>query len=263
MSETPAPTRRIGEIAAATGLTARTLRYYEDIGLVEPAERTASGHRLYGPMQVTRLYQVSMLKDVGMPLETVRESLDTSGGDLRGLMTEHLARVDEQLSLQHRLRSRLARMIGSLDAPEVGLDDLLELMEDMKMTQTTIDRHISLLVYEDIEAAYDWLQRVFGLGPGEITRHDGVPVHGELEAGDGVLWLHPESPDFNLSSPRNLEGSTATMAVIVDDVDAHHEFAAERGAEIRYQPVDQPYGYREYGAHDLEGHLWSFMKPLD
>lgn len=38
---------------------------------------------------------------------------------------------------------------------------------------------------------------------------------------------------------------------------------AERGGEIVYEPVDQPYGYREYSARDHEGGLWSFMKPLD
>ncbi len=38
--------------------------------------------------------------------------------------------------------------------------------------------------------------------------------------------------------------------------------AGEQGATIRYGPVDQPYGYREYSAVDLEGHLWSFMKPI-
>ncbi len=52
------------------------------------------------------------------------------------------------------------------------------------------------------------------------------------------------------------------MAVMVGDVDAHHRHAASEGAIVRYEPVDQPYGYREYSATDLEGHLWSFMKPL-
>ena len=52
------------------------------------------------------------------------------------------------------------------------------------------------------------------------------------------------------------------MAVMVDDVDAHHRHAAARGAEMVYEPVNQPYGYREYSARDLEGGLWSFMKEL-
>jgi MerR family transcriptional regulator, thiopeptide resistance regulator len=49
---------------------------------------------------------------------------------------------------------------------------------------------------------------------------------------------------------------------MVDDVDAHFRETSARGAVIRYEPVDQPYGYREYSALDSEGRLWSFMKPL-
>ena len=50
---------------------------------------------------------------------------------------------------------------------------------------------------------------------------------------------------------------------MVDDVDAHFRHAKGEGATIDYEPVDQPYGYREYSARDSEGALWSFMKPLD
>jgi uncharacterized glyoxalase superfamily protein PhnB len=49
---------------------------------------------------------------------------------------------------------------------------------------------------------------------------------------------------------------------MVDDVDAHFRHARDHGATIVYEPTDQPYGYREYGARDAEGGLWSFMKPL-
>lgn len=88
-------------------------------------------------------------------------------------------------------------------------------------------------------------------------------VHGEIHAGDGVIWLHRESPEFGLASPRTLGAATASLAVIVDDVDAHFRQAVDRGATIEYEPVDQPYGYREYSARDSEGGLWSFMSPLD
>ena len=132
------------------------------------------------------------------------------------------------------------------------------------MLDTTVQRRIAVLVYRDLETAFDYLIRVFGLGPGELTRDaEGTVVHGELQAGDGVVWLHPEQPEFGLSSPGTLGATTAGMAVMVDDVDAHFRHAREQGAPIDYEPVDQPYGYREYTARDSEGGLWSFMKPLD
>lgn len=132
------------------------------------------------------------------------------------------------------------------------------------MLETNLNRRIAILVYDDLEAAVDYLTRVFGFGPGELTRDpDGLVVHAEIEAGDGELWLHPESSEFALATPNRLQGSSGTMAILVDDVDEHHRHAAAEGATIRYEPTDQPYGYREYGAVDLDGHLWSFMKPLD
>ena len=131
------------------------------------------------------------------------------------------------------------------------------------MLETTINRRISILVYDDIEAAHDYLIRVFGFGPGDVMRDpDGSVVHAEIQAGDGEFWLHAESAEFDLKSPKHLGGSSSTMAVMVDDVDSHHAHAVEQGGTISYEPVDQPYGYREYSAVDPEGHLWSFMKPL-
>lgn len=72
----------------------------------------------------------------------------------------------------------------------------------------------------------------------------------------------PRAPSSDWPHPRSLGAATATTAVLVDDVDAHHRCAVEHGAEIVYGPVDQPYGYREYSARDPEGGLWSFMKRI-
>lgn len=247
-------------------MTVRTLHYYEEIGLIEPTSRTRAGHRLYGPDAVERLYRISLLRGLGLPLDGIRASLATTDADLRTLLVTHLEDLETRLAAENRLRGRIAHLIGSTESrtsTEDTTSDLLSVLEDMTMLETTLNRRIAILVYDDIEAAFEYLTRVFGFGPGELTRDpDGKVVHGELQAGDGEFWLHRESEEFGLTSPRRLGAATGTMAVMVDDVDAHHRFAAEQGAIVRYLPVDQPYGYREYSAVDLEGHLWSFMKPL-
>lgn len=52
------------------------------------------------------------------------------------------------------------------------------------------------------------------------------------------------------------------VVVGVADLDAHLAHARRHGARVTYGPDDMPYGVREYGAQDLEGHLWSFQSPL-
>ena len=266
MTAAPIHDLAIGELAQTAGLTVRTLHYYEEIGLLEPSRRTAAGHRRYDEHDAARLYQICQLRKLGLGLDQIQQGLEDGAADLAGLLQRHLARVEEQLETANRLRNRLTRLVDHLgEGPEnPDLSEMIAIMEDMTMLETTIDKRISILVYQDLEAAFDYLTRVFGLGPGELTRMpDGTIVHGELEAGDGVLWLHPEAEGFELASPRRAGAATASMAVMVGDVDAHYRHAVAEGATIRYEPVDQPYGYREYSATDLEGHLWSFMKPLD
>jgi MerR family transcriptional regulator, thiopeptide resistance regulator len=257
--------RRIGDLAAASGLTVRTLHYYEEIGLLVPAARSEAGHRLYADADVERLYRIRLLRRLGLPLGDIGRALDDPAWNLRAAMAAQLHDLDRRIEATSRLRGRIAHLLPSIGTSDEPMsDELLEVLEQMTTLDPTVERRISILVYADLDTAYDYLVRVFRLGPGELTHNEANDaVHGELQAGDGVVWLHPEAPDFGLSSPRSLGGTTATMAVIVDDVDAHFRHASEQGAPIEYEPTDMPYGYREYSARDSEGHLWSFMKPLD
>ena len=257
--------RKVGELAAASGLTVRTLHYYDEIGLLQASGRSESGHRLYDATDVERLYRICFLRRLGLPLAEIGRALDDPAWDLRSAMASHLGELDRRLEATAQLRGHLAQLVGAVGGGDQAItQELLSVMEEMTMLETTVQRRISILVYADIEQAFDYLVGVFGLGPGQLTRDgDGHVVHGEIQAGDGVVWLHPESPAFGLSSPRSLGAATASVAVMVDDVDAHFRHAKESGAPIDYEPIDQPYGYREYSARDSEGGLWSFMKPLD
>lgn len=257
--------RKVGELAEASGLTVRTLHYYEEIGLLEASGRTPSGHRLYDDADVERLYRVCLLRQLGLPLADIASALDDPAWDLNRAMSSHLDGLDRRMAVEGRLRARLAQLVADVDATDgPATTDLLKLLDEMTVLHTNVQQRIGILVYADIEAMFDEIAAKFGLGPGQLTRDgDGNAVHGEINAGDGVLWLHPESPEFGLSSPRTLGAASATTAIMVDDVDEHFRRASDAGAEIIYQPVDQPYGYREYSARDSEGGLWSFMRLLE
>lgn len=257
--------RRVGELAEATGLTVRTLHYYEQIGLLTASERSAGGHRLYAAADVERLYRICVLRRLGLPLADIGRSLDDPAWNLRAALGRHLADLDARIETSRRLRGRVADLLERRDTQPVE-EGLVDVLGDMSALDRPdfFRRPVALMVYADVAAAHAFLVDVFGLGAGPLTvGADGVAVHGEVHAGDGVIWLHPERSEHGLASPRTVGASTGSVVVLVDDVDAHHEHAATHGATIDYEPVDQPYGYREYSARDPEGGLWSFMKPLD
>jgi len=125
-----------------------------------------------------------------------------------------------------------------------------------------IGRVIALLVYEDIPAAHDFLVEAFGFTSGGIHRDaEGRAVHGEVRAGDLVIWLHRVTPEFNLTSPRSLPAASSGLVVHVDDVDAHYERARARGAHLERESKDMPCGQREYGVRDPEGHRLAVSLP--
>lgn len=256
---------KVGELARATGLTVRTLHYYDEIGLLTPSQRSGGGHRLYSPQDVQRLYRIGLLRRVGMRLDDIARALSDPQWDLATAMSRHIEQLDQRLAVSHRLRRRLAAMVQTIaESGEPPTTELIDALEEMTMLDVKVQRRVPGLVYDDIEAAHNYLVEVFGLEAGRLERDgDGKVVHAEVTAGDGVIWLHRVAPEFGLDSPKNLGMDTAGMSVMVDDVDAHFRHAKEHGAAIVYGPMDQPYGFREYGARDLENRLWSFMTPLD
>jgi MerR family transcriptional regulator, thiopeptide resistance regulator len=125
------------------------------------------------------------------------------------------------------------------------------------------ERVIPVLTYRDIGAAHDFLVQAFGFTARGVDRTpDGEAVHGEVRAGDAPIWLHRVTADHRLDSPLAADVANSGLFVLVDDVDAHYERARAAGAHIDSEPVDQPYGQREYGARDPEGHRWWFGAPL-
>ncbi|MGW4369347.1 MerR family transcriptional regulator [Nocardia takedensis] len=256
---------KVGEVAAATALTVRTLHYYDEIGLLTPSGRSGGGHRLYAPADVQRLYRIGLLRDLGLNLDEVAAALDDPSWDLLAVLGRHTAELDHRLAVGHRLRRRLTSMVTAhTDHRTIPTRDLLATLEDMAMLDSKIQRRIPTLVYRDVAAAHDYLTTVFGMEPGRVTVDDkGVAHHAEVTAGDGVIWLHAVSEQFGLASPSTVGACTASMSIVVEDVDAHHRHAAAAGADIVYEPVDQPYGYREYSARDREQLLWTFMTVIE
>jgi DNA-binding transcriptional MerR regulator len=69
----------ISELAKAAGVTARTIRHYEAVGLLAPPPRDASGYRRYSPATLTRLLRIRRLRGLGMPVPQIAGVLDEAG----------------------------------------------------------------------------------------------------------------------------------------------------------------------------------------
>lgn len=128
------PLWKVGELARRTGLSVRTLHWYDEIALLSPSCHSDTGHRLYTVADVARLQQIKSLRQLGFSLEEIRECLDDADFSPLWLIETHLARLREQLEVQRRLCERLDSIAARLRVAEtVSVEDLLQTIEDMSM----------------------------------------------------------------------------------------------------------------------------------
>ena len=80
----------VKELARLTGLTPRTLRYYDSIGLLCPGRGRENDYRLYGSEEVDRLQQILLYRDMGVPLEEIKALLSAPDFDRERALREHL-----------------------------------------------------------------------------------------------------------------------------------------------------------------------------
>ena len=107
----------VKEISRMTGLTGRTLRYYDAIGLLRPARDRDNGYRLYGPGEVDRLQEILLYREMGVPLEEIGRLLDAPGYDRGAALRGHLDRL---LIQQRRVEELIHTVRRTLDTIEGG-----------------------------------------------------------------------------------------------------------------------------------------------
>jgi uncharacterized glyoxalase superfamily protein PhnB len=114
------------------------------------------------------------------------------------------------------------------------------------------------LLYEDGEAAVDFLTRVVGFT--EVDRAIGGAggLHVELETELGGR-IYAGQPPAGYRNP-GVVGRTSLLYVIVPSVESHYERVKAAGVEIVEELVDTPFGHRRYSCRDPQGHEWSFAQ---
>lgn len=108
----------IGEVAKRSGVPAKTIRYYESIGLIRPAERSAAGYRIYGDKELQTLKFIQRARNLGFSVKQVSELLalwqdrERASGDVKAVARQHLDEIDRRMAELQSLRDTLEHLIG-------------------------------------------------------------------------------------------------------------------------------------------------------
>ena len=124
---------KIGDVAEASGLTAKTIRYYEDIGLIRPV-RGENGYRDFAGTDVHKLAFLARARSLGFSIRECRmllslyEDRSRASADVKALAEDHLRRIDRKIAALEGLRDTLGRLVARCHGDERPdcpiLDDL-------------------------------------------------------------------------------------------------------------------------------------------
>lgn len=101
--------KSVHEVCELSGISRRTLQYYDEIGLLPPSALTEGGYRLYGDEALERLWRILFYKQLGLPLDDIKTLLDGPGEQERKV----LAQQREKLAVDY---ARIGETIKALDA---------------------------------------------------------------------------------------------------------------------------------------------------
>lgn len=140
MNDTDDATLKVGELAERAGLTVRTLHYYHELGLLEPARRSAAGHRLYGPAELRRLQKIRSLQALGLELDAIARYLDRADASLEGILSLHLERLRDRAGELSRLIGRIEGALDRLATDEAAGPTEEDLLEIVRLS-SAVERH--------------------------------------------------------------------------------------------------------------------------
>jgi DNA-binding transcriptional MerR regulator len=150
---------KVGELAAAAGLTVRTLHHYDSIGLLRPSARSDAGYRLYARDDVARLQQIQALRSFGMGLADIGLYLDSPAGSPLAVVERQLDMLERQMLEAARMRDALQRLHGQLAAgTQPELSSWLSTLQEMSVYEKYFSKEEleQLPMYHDEAVKAQW-----------------------------------------------------------------------------------------------------------
>ena len=113
--------KKIKEVSRITGLSKRTLQYYDDLGLVK-AERTKENYRLYSEEDLKRLWEILVYKEMGFQLDEIAEMLDGDAPVVRQRLENRLRAIKTEMDELARVHRLTAKVLAH-GMPDADFDD--------------------------------------------------------------------------------------------------------------------------------------------
>ncbi|MED9903520.1 MAG: MerR family transcriptional regulator [Lachnospiraceae bacterium] len=228
----------IGEIAKLSGVSAKTLRFYDEKGLLKPVEYSEAGYRYYNETSFVALQRILMLKYLGMPLEQIRDivkndthSLEESLQEQKKLLNEKKRHLDCVIDAVDKVQKATQGQVWENLLEAIRILEISDMVIKQYRSDDNLMKRINLHSYNTAEISWaDWL-----MGNLELSEGMDVLCLGCGNAANLVAMAEglPNNLTFLLT-----DYSEGMLEKAKNNISKKHKVFAEKNITIQYQVAD-------------------------
>ena len=242
----------IKELSLLAGVSTRTLRYYDEIGLLKPSRVTEAGYRYYGPAEVALLQQILFYRERGFELKTVQKLLYDKDFDMLKAMEEHLRALEDQKAATEALIQTVKKTIQHMKGDyEMSDKERFQALKEQKLAEneTNYGTEARQRYGSQVDAAN---RQMMGLSEAEFARwqaleaeilhrlEDGVQAGIRADSGEAkqIAMLHKEWLSIavpNYSAP--MHRGIAAMYIADERFTGHYDRHVTGCAQLLHDAV--------------------------
>lgn len=169
----------IKEVTKQTGITVRTMRYYDQIGLLHPAGNTEGGHRLYGEKEIKKLQEIQFLKTLGFGLQEIGEMLSDENRDWFVGLQNQLGFISKEKERLEEIEGTLRGLLNEIMLK--GNIDLSNMQKLIQLYQQNLDKrkvYLNQIFDEDESKLLDCLPNI---NSGDPETLEWIALMGQLK----------------------------------------------------------------------------------
>ena len=248
---------RVGEVAALTQVSVRTLHHYDRIGLLRPALQSSGGYRLYGESELLRLQQILTLRYLGFPLKRIGELLDRADFDLVASLRVQRQALHDRTAELERIADAIGKLVDQrLATGEWAWQLVIEASRAVGAGLTRGEEIMETYYTPEQLKAFEDVRQATPTEAIEAVEQGWTTLLAEIRAAR-VAALDPASDEAAALADRWTELSRQTIQHFPDDlrdaIKANYDRGAFEGNERAPQAADFAFIERVAAARDRAG----------
>lgn len=168
----------INEFKKLSGVSVRTLRYYDEMGLLKPVSKTEGGHRLYSNIELKKLQQIQFLKTIGFQLSEIKMMLESEEWDWSNSLMKQLSYVISEQDRLSKIEISLRELINgiAIDGEEFRIKKIMELYSN-KDSKEVLKNNLDKLNIKNTEV----LEKLPKMGSSDPDSLEWIALVGQLK----------------------------------------------------------------------------------